>query len=89
MQNFKKIEVNGEEFYYFKGLFKGLFHVFILIWDFLYIFDILRKYPSGLRPPKLIYWELRGGGAHFGKRKHRPTTYVKIRENSNFDPRPP
>ena len=28
MQNFKKIEANGEEFYYFQGLFKGLFHVF-------------------------------------------------------------
>ena len=53
---------------------------FFLIWDFLYIFNISRKHPSRLRLPKLNRWELRGGWAHFGRRKHRPTTYVKIRK---------
>ena len=59
---------------------------FFLIWDFLYIFDILRKHPSRLRPPKLNCWELRalnsrGGWANFGRRKQRPT-YVKIRKKN-------
>ena len=88
MPKMKEIEATGEEFNHFSCKEMAIFYVFFIIWDFLYIFDISRKHPSRLRPPKLNHWELRGGWAHFGKGKYRPTTYVKIRENSNFDPRP-
>ena len=86
MQKSKKIEANGEEFYYFKGLFKGLFLRFIFNMRFPIHFRYFTKTPFTFAAAKIKPLGVEKCLSPFWKVKHKPTTYVKIRENSNFDP---